>query len=149
MNGVGASSAFDRSICTCRYRRNSESGEREREHTCQKCINDLDNLKTKSKMNQIRLVMQQSKQKREARKLKGLPYGNRLVNGVATSTTTKATNDLSPKDTEMLTTPNPADQTTSQALNNATAATTLAATTTAATTEVSANHIVEEVDTAA
>lgn len=68
----------DRSVCSCRYRL-SESGEREREHTCQKCLVEMENHKTKSKLDQLRLVMMQRKQKREARKLKGAPYGARVV----------------------------------------------------------------------
>ncbi|KAL0891874.1 hypothetical protein ABMA27_015131 [Loxostege sticticalis] len=46
--------------------------------TCSKCDTAkalaLDNSKTKCKLDQLRLVMQQKKQRREARKLKTLPY---------------------------------------------------------------------------
>lgn len=45
---------------------------------CKKCDNakllEMDNSKTKCKLEQLRLVMQQKKQRREARKLKTLPY---------------------------------------------------------------------------
>lgn len=47
---------------------------------CKKCDTAktlaLENSKTKCKLEQLRLVMQQKKQRREARKLKTLPYTN-------------------------------------------------------------------------
>lgn len=45
----------------------------------------MDNLKTKTKMDQLRLVMQQCKQKREARKLRGAPYIPRTSTSNATN----------------------------------------------------------------
>lgn len=59
---------------------------------CSKCANDMVNNKTKFKLDQLRLVMQQRKQKREARKLKGAPYGARVVtSGPAAAGATTAT----------------------------------------------------------
>lgn len=40
---------------------------------------ELENSKTKSKLDQLRLVMQQRKERREARKLKASPYGARII----------------------------------------------------------------------
>lgn len=101
---------------------------------CSKCVAELENNKTKCKLDQLRLVMQQSKQRREARKLKGAPYGARVV-----STSTSATNG-SPT-----TSPNgPAGNTsTSSAATGSTIAPL------ASPSEVSPNHIVEEVNTLA
>ncbi|XP_037937225.1 midnolin homolog [Teleopsis dalmanni] len=123
----------ERNMCTCRYRiLNEATGEREREHMCQKCLYEMENLKTKSKLDQLRLVMQQSKQKREARKLKGAPYGARVVGA---------------------TTAGVADATAAAVQVATTGATPLSASTTtqltATPSEVSPNHMVEEVDTAA
>lgn len=54
---------------------NSVSGE-----LCKKCdtakILAMENSKTKCKLEQLRLVMQQKKQRREARKLKTMPYNS-------------------------------------------------------------------------
>lgn len=122
-------------MCQCRYRVLTETGERERDYTCQKCSNELDNIKTKSKLDQLRLVMQQRKQKREARKLKGAPYGARVV-GTTTTAAAAGVSDntattLSASNTSPITTP----------ISVAASATT--------PSEVSPNHLVEEVDTAA
>lgn len=47
---------------------------------CVKCNSiELENNKTKNKLEQLRLVMQQKKERREARKLRGAPYGARVV----------------------------------------------------------------------
>lgn len=72
----------NRNTCACRT--DDLSGERE---MCNKCSSELENSKTKYKMDNLRLVMQQRKEKREARKMKGAPYGARLA---ATTTTTAA-----------------------------------------------------------
>lgn len=64
-------------MCQCRYDIQDETGEWKRQFTCVKCSSEMDNLKTKTKMDQLRLVMQQCKQKREARKLRGAPYATR------------------------------------------------------------------------
>lgn len=72
----------NRNMCACRT--DDLSGERE---MCSKCSSELENSKTKYKMDHLRLVMQQRKEKREARKMKGAPYGARLA---ATATTTAA-----------------------------------------------------------
>lgn len=49
---------------------------------CSKCSSvAMENHKTKSKLDQLRLVMQQKKERREARKLKNAPYG--MVLGAA------------------------------------------------------------------
>ncbi|KAL5275618.1 MIDN family protein [Megaselia abdita] len=72
----------NRNTCACRT--DDLSGERE---MCNKCSSELENSKTKYKMDNLRLVMQQRKEKREARKMKGAPYGARLA---ATTTTAAA-----------------------------------------------------------
>lgn len=57
---------------------------------CTKCSNmELENSKTKSKLDQLRLVMQQRKERREARKLKASPYGAHII-----SSTCPATSDI-------------------------------------------------------
>ncbi|XP_017869166.1 PREDICTED: mucin-5AC [Drosophila arizonae] len=131
--------------CMCR---NHGGGVRlndgQRDHMCQKCIADLANLKTKSKLDQLRLVMQQRKQKREARKLKSTPYD---ANAGILTATVEATPQYSAV-SALVTTPLPAVKTKhSSNSNNTTKA--AAAATTASPSEVSPNHIVEEVDTAA
>lgn len=50
----------------------------------------MENSKTKSKLEQLRLVMQQKKERREARKIQGSPYSSRLT--TATATAALATN---------------------------------------------------------
>uniref|UniRef100_A0A1I8PSN6 Midnolin homolog n=1 Tax=Stomoxys calcitrans TaxID=35570 RepID=A0A1I8PSN6_STOCA len=132
----------ERKVCQCRYRIHSETGEREREHTCQKCATEMDNMKTKSKLDQLRLVMQQRKQKREARKLKGAPYGARVV-GATTTTAAAAAGVVDAAAASALAATNSPISATNntQPISVASAATT--------PSEVSPNHIVEEVDTAA
>lgn len=124
----------ERKVCQCRYRIHSETGEREREHTCQKCATEMDNIKTKSKLDQLRLVMQQRKQKREARKLKGAPYGARVVGTTTTATAAGVTD---------------AGTSTLTAANTSISSPISVAASATAPSEVSPNHIVEEVDTAA
>ncbi|XP_075158939.1 ubiquitin-like domain-containing protein stuxnet [Haematobia irritans] len=128
----------ERKVCQCRYRIHSETGEREREHTCQKCATEMDNLKTKSKLDQLRLVMQQRKQKREARKLKGAPYGARVVGATTTATAAGVVDAAAAS--ALTASNNPISST--QPISVASATTTTPS-------EVSPNHIVEEVDTAA
>lgn len=41
---------------------------------CQRCASELENSKTKSKLDSLRLIMQQKKERREARKQKCAPY---------------------------------------------------------------------------
>lgn len=131
-----ASNANDRNVCSCRYRVHSETGQREREHMCQKCLVEMENNKTKSKLDNLRLVMQQRKQKREARKLKGAPYGARVVGATAEVAAADAGAALTAA--------------CAGTGNNSPAAAQLTAPmATASPTEVSPNHIVEEVDTAA
>lgn len=126
--------ADERKVCQCRYRIHAETGERERDYTCPKCAAELDNIKTKSKLDQLRLVMQQRKQKREARKLMGAPYGARVVG----TTTTATASGVSDNTAATLT------------ASNSSIATPISVATSATTpSEVSPNHLVEEVDTAA
>lgn len=91
---------------------------------CIKCnSNELENNKTKNKLEQLRLVMQQKKERREARKLRGAPYGARVVG---------ASSQLSPS-------------------NNGLASTTIPSQNDVVTAngQQQANQLVEEVDTAA
>lgn len=125
----------ERKVCQCRYRVHTETGERERDYTCQKCVAELDNIKTKSKLDQLRLVMQQRKQKREARKLKGAPYGARVV---GTTTTAAAASGVTDNTGSAL-----------SSANNPITTPISVATATTTPSEVSPNHLVEEVDTAA
>lgn len=47
---------------------------------CTKCSNmEMENSKTKSKLDQLRLVLQQRKERREQRKMKASPYGARIT----------------------------------------------------------------------
>ncbi|TDG39017.1 hypothetical protein AWZ03_014561, partial [Drosophila navojoa] len=139
--------------CMCRIRVASGGGvgldDGQRDHMCQKCVADLANLKTKSKLDQLRLVMQQRKQKREERKLKSSPYD---ANAGILTATVEATPQYSAV-SALVTTPLPAVKTkhnsNSTATTAAAAAAAAAAATTASPSEVSPNHIVEEVDTAA
>lgn len=131
--------------CMCRY--NVASGGNEdaqQEHMCQKCVVELTNLKTKSKLDQLRLVMQQRKQKREARKLKCSPYDANSGTLTATVESTPQYNAVS----ALVATSLPAAKAKHNS-NSTTAATAAAAATTTSPSEVSPNHIVEEVDTAA
>lgn len=123
---------------------------------CQKCLVEMENNKTKSKLDQLRLVMQQRKQKREARKLKGAPYGARVV-GTTTNGGIGGVGDIQQQQDATTTTTTTVAAAT--ATTNSTNTTTSVATTpplttttpmaTASPSEVSPNHIVEEVDTAA
>lgn len=65
---------------------------------------ELENSKTKYKLDQLRLVMQQKKERREARKLKNLPYHNATrdvsVANVSPTTTTTITALASPSTTQ-------------------------------------------------
>ncbi|ALC49414.1 CG32676 [Drosophila busckii] len=158
--------------CSCRFgAKLGEDGQREREHTCVKCVAQLANQKTKSKLDQIRLVMQQRKQKREARKLKSSPYAAAAEASGAAATGAAATATESSSQysgvSALVATPLQASKptlsstetaaataaTATAATTTATAAAAAAAAATAATAtqanEVSPNHIVEEVDTAA
>lgn len=131
----------ERKVCQCRYRIHSETGEREpTTPLCQKCSTEMDNIKTKSKLDQLRLVMQQRKQKREARKLKGAPYGARVV-GTTTTATAAAAGVVDSAATTLPASNTPISANNSQPISVASTATT--------PSEVSPNHIVEEVDTAA
>lgn len=70
---------------------------------CVKCSNiEIENSKTKSKLDQLRLVMQQRRERREARKMKAAPYGARIIGATAmgtsstiTSTSNESTNNTS------------------------------------------------------
>lgn len=61
---------------------------------CTKCSNmELENSKTKTKLDQLRLVLQQRRERREARKMRSAPYGGRIIGtATATATTTSNTN---------------------------------------------------------
>lgn len=60
---------------------------------CTKCSNmEIENNKTKTKLDQLRLVMQERRERREARKLRSAPYGGRIIGASATATTSNATN---------------------------------------------------------
>lgn len=48
---------------------------------------ELENSKTKSKLDQLRLVMQQRKDRRAARKLKASPYGARIISSTCSAPT--------------------------------------------------------------
>lgn len=78
----GGQSGCDHKDCPCTQQREDNActlcllaGE-----TCKKCVTAnalaIENSKTKCKLDQLRLVMQQKKQRRDARKLKTLPYTN-------------------------------------------------------------------------
>lgn len=47
----------------------------------------MENSKTKSKLDQLRLVMQQRKERRAARKLKASPYGARIISSTCPAST--------------------------------------------------------------
>lgn len=51
----------------------------------------MENSKTKTKLDQLRLVMQQRRERREARKMKVTPYGARIVGKAAAATPLTAT----------------------------------------------------------
>lgn len=119
------STTDNRNSCTCSFRGSSaDSGSSAPRSICSKCSIEIENNKTKCKLDQLRLVMQQRKQRREARKMKGAPYGARVV-----STTSNSSSGSTP------------------ASSAAATASTIAPL--ASPSEVSPNHIVEEVDTAA
>lgn len=63
---------------------------------CAKCRTvERENSQTKSKLDQLRLVMQQKKARREARKLQTAPYAPSLPAGLNSSTACQATVDAS------------------------------------------------------
>lgn len=51
---------------------------------------ELENSKTKSKLDQLRLVMQQRKERRAARKLKASPYGAHIIGSTCPAPTDSA-----------------------------------------------------------
>lgn len=68
---------------------------------CTKCSDmEIQNNKTKTKLDQLRLVMQQRRERREARKMRSAPYGGRIIGAAATTTTTTSsvTNSSNPND---------------------------------------------------
>uniref|UniRef100_A0A0A1XFP6 Midnolin-A n=1 Tax=Zeugodacus cucurbitae TaxID=28588 RepID=A0A0A1XFP6_ZEUCU len=155
-----SSAANERTVCNCRYRNNTETGEREVEQMCQKCTTDMENTKTKSKIDQLRQVMLQSKQRREARKLKGSPYGARAAGSPAKAATTLASTATAVAAVCANNATNVATATSAMNANAQQSSSSLSTTqqlaaasnssnNTTAPSEVSPNHIVEEVDTAA
>lgn len=61
---------------------------------CTKCSDmEIENNKTKTKLDQLRLIMQQRRERREARKLRSAPYGGRIIGAAATATTTNTTSN--------------------------------------------------------
>lgn len=59
---------------------------------CTKCSNmEIENNKTRTKLDQLRLVMQQRRERREARKMRAAPYGGRIIGTAAATTTPTAT----------------------------------------------------------
>lgn len=68
---------------------------------CTKCSNmEIENNKTKTKLDQLRLVMQQRRERREARKMRSAPYGGRIIGAAATNSlaNASATNSTNPND---------------------------------------------------
>lgn len=60
---------------------------------------EIENNKTKTKLDQLRLVMQQRRERREARKMRSAPYGARIIGtAAATTTTTPVTANSNPND---------------------------------------------------
>lgn len=60
---------------------------------------EIENNKTKTKLDQLRLVMQQRRERREARKMRSAPYGGRIIGTAAAATTTSnTTNSTNPND---------------------------------------------------
>lgn len=61
---------------------------------------EIENNKTKTKLDQLRLVMQQRRERREARKMRSAPYGARIIGTAAatTTTTTPLTANSNPND---------------------------------------------------
>ena len=103
---------------------------------CIKCTSiELENSKTKSKLEQLRLVMQQKKERREARKLQLSPYGNRAP---ATTTNTLATSVIAT-----------ANNSSTLIAASAAAATDVQTAAAATASGANLNNLVEEVDTAA
>lgn len=52
---------------------------------------EIENNKTRTKLDQLRLVMQQRRERREARKMRSAPYGGRIIGTAAATTTPTAT----------------------------------------------------------
>lgn len=60
---------------------------------------EIENNKTKTKLDQLRLVMQQRRERREARKMRSAPYGGRIIGAAATNPiAASATNSPNPND---------------------------------------------------
>lgn len=63
---------------------------------CTKCSNiEIENNKTKTKLDQLRLVMQQRREQREARKMRAAPYAIGRIDIGAAAATTSSTNSTS------------------------------------------------------
>lgn len=98
-------------------------------YMCSKCCNlELENTKIKNKLDQLRLVMQQKREHREARKLKLSPYGNKMKNS-----SVSLGGSIYP----------------TSSANQATVSAGTIPSSLPATNEATTNHIVEEVDTVA
>lgn len=112
---------------------------------CSKCSSvELENNKTKVKLDQLKLVMQQKKERREARKLKNAPY-SATIQGASVTTAATALAQLATNTTAAAAVGSGAAAATAGAAGNNGST----AGTTAATSDVPQSHIVEEVDTAA
>lgn len=59
---------------------------------------EIENNKIKTKLDQLRLVMQQRRERREARKMRSAPYGGRIIGAAATNPIASTTNSSNPND---------------------------------------------------
>lgn len=128
---------------------------------CQRCASELENSKTKSKLDSLRLIMQQKKERREARKQKCAPYPVTTPTLVLPPPPTAASGSLRqaapptpapiPSSAPAAIVGEPSSSSSSQAAGSATATATAtaAATTEAAAAAAQSHQLVEEVDTVA
>jgi hypothetical protein len=109
---------------------------------------EIENSKTKHKLDQLRLVMQQKKERREARKLKASPYNGKVPippNGASPIQAAPKFNDNSTINKNSI---NTSTTTTTSTTGSSTTATAIATPLTT-NNETDLNHLAEEVDTAA
>lgn len=110
---------------------------------------ELENSKTKQKLDQLRLVMQQKKERREARKLKSSPYNGKLtlpLPALLSPNSSQVTESSSNLGNISLATASSSNQSVSE--STSTTATAIAQKITA-NSETLENHLAEEVDTVA
>lgn len=108
---------------------------------------EIENMKTKNKLDQLKLVMQQKKERREARKLKIAPYNNQLTGTHGNSTMMMTANPIPAANTIPMATKDVANDLNPSSSSSSATATAIATSISPNSQEIE-NHL-EEVDTVA